>query len=114
MRHYERSGLLAPKTRPRGYRRYSEVEVSPAAFIQRAQALGFTLIEVRELPAFFNRRDVAQVKRIAQQQLADVERRIAALESMRCDLSSLIESCPGHRRAMDCPILRALGREDHE
>ena len=114
VRYYERNGLLAPKTRlPSGYRRYSEVEVARLRFIRRAQALGFTLKEVRELLALSKSRDVARVKRRAQDKLADVEQRIAALERVRMGLSSLIAECPGHGQAADCPILKALGDEDH-
>lgn len=75
VRYYERSGLLAPKARlATGYRRYGKVEVARLRFIRRAQALGFTLNEVRELLALSSRRDVARVKRVAQEKLADVER----------------------------------------
>lgn len=113
VRYYERSGLLSPKTRlASGYRRYGELELSRLRFIRRAQALGFTLREVRELPVLSSRRDVAKVKRAAQEKLADVEGRIAALERVREGLATLIATCPGHGRAADCPILNALGRED--
>ena len=116
VRYYERSGLLAPKARlATGYRRYGKVEVARLHFIRRAQALGFTLNEVRELLALSSRRDVARVKRVAQEKLTDVERRIAELGRVRDGLSHLIAECPGHGRAMDCPILKALGGEDsHE
>lgn len=113
VRYYERGGLLSPRTRlASGYRRYSEVEVSRLRFIRRAQALGFSLKEVKELLAISGQRDVARIKRRAQEKLADVEQRIADLERMRDGLSTLIEACPGHGRAADCPILRALGGEE--
>ena len=113
VRYYERGGLLAPKTRlASGYRRYSELEVSRLRFIRRAQALGFSLKEVKELLALSNLRDVGRVKRAAQAKLADVEERIASLERVRKGLSSLIAACPGHGRAADCPILKALGEEE--
>lgn len=112
VRYYERSGLLAPKVRlASGYRRYGNVELARLRFIRRAQALGFSLKEVQELLALSGRRDVARVKRAAQQKLADVEKRIAELERVRSGLVSLIAACPGHGRAADCPILNALGRE---
>jgi len=115
VRYYERNGLLAPRTRlASGYRRYGELEVSRLRFIRRAQALGFTLKEIRELLAISAQRDVARVKRTAQAKLADVEERIAALERMRDGLSRLIEACPGHGRAADCPILNALGGAEVE
>jgi MerR family transcriptional regulator, copper efflux regulator len=115
VRYYERNGLLAPRERlPSGYRRYGEVEVSRLRFIRRAQALGFTLKEVRELLALSTKRDVARVKRAAQAKLSDVEKRIAALERVRDGLATLIEACPGHGRDADCPILKALGDEDSQ
>jgi len=113
IRYYERSGLLAPSARlPSGYRRYDRVQLARLRFIRRAQALGFTLKEVRDLLSLSGRRDVAQVRRAAQKKLADVERRIAALEQVRQGLATLIAACPGHGRAADCPILRALGGEE--
>lgn len=116
VRYYERNGLLSPRTRlASGYRRYGELEVSRLRFIRRAQALGFTLKEVRELLALSAQRDVGRVKRKAQAKLADVNERIASLERVRDGLSTLIAACPGHGRAADCPILNALsGASIHE
>jgi len=113
VRYYERNGLPAPPTRlASGYRRYSELELARLRFIRRAQALGFTLKEIKELLALSAQRDVGRVKRSAQAKLKDVKSRIASLERMRDGLATLIEACPGHGRAADCPILRALNHEE--
>jgi len=113
VRYYERSGLLSPHTRlPSGYRRYGHLEVARLRFIRRAQALGFTLSEIRALLQLSAQRNVQQVKRSAQAKLDDVERRIAELQRVRTGLADLIAQCPGHGRAEDCPILRALGSQD--
>jgi MerR family copper efflux transcriptional regulator len=105
-------GLLAPRARLASeYRRYSEIELSRLRFIRRAQTLGFSLREVRDLLAISAQRDVARVKRTAQTKLADVEERIVALQRIRNGLATLIAACPGHGRAADCPILNALGGE---
>jgi MerR family copper efflux transcriptional regulator len=113
IRYYERNGLLAPRARlASGYRRYGALELSRLRFIRRAQALGFTLKEVRQLLALSAQRDVSRVKRSAQAKLADVEARIAALEKVREGLTKLIAACPGHGRAGDCPILKTLGGEE--
>jgi MerR family transcriptional regulator, copper efflux regulator len=113
VRYYERNGLLAPSTRlASGYRRYSDLELSRLRFIRRAQALGFTLREIKELLALSAQRDVARVKRSAQTKLVDVKARIVALERVRDGLAKLIAACPGHGRAADCPILKALTDED--
>jgi len=113
VRYYERNGLLAPHRRlPSGYRRYRDLEVARLRFIRRAQALGFTLAEIKSLLKLSAQRNVAQVKRSAQAKLADVERRIHELQRVREGLAQLIAQCPGHGQAEDCPILRALGREE--
>ncbi|HWM68499.1 MAG TPA: heavy metal-responsive transcriptional regulator [Steroidobacteraceae bacterium] len=112
VRYYERNGLLAPSTRlASGYRRYGELELARLRFIRRAQTLGFTLKEIKDLLALSAQRDVARVKRSAQKKLLDVEARIAALERVRTGLAKLIAACPGHGRAADCPILKALTDE---
>jgi DNA-binding transcriptional MerR regulator len=113
VRYYERHRLLAPRERrPSGYRRYGDLEVARLRFIRRAKALGFSLAEVRELLALSSRRDVATVKRRAQDKLAAVEARLAELQRVRDALAGLIVACPGHGRAEECPILKALGYEE--
>jgi DNA-binding transcriptional MerR regulator len=113
VRYYERNGLLAARSRlASGYRRYGETELSRLRFIRRAQSLGFSLKEVRDLLAISAQRNVANAKRAAEAKLADIDQRIASLERMRKGLSALIAACPGHGRAADCPILNALGGEE--
>ena len=114
VRYYERNGLLAARSRlASGYRRYGEIELARLRFIRRAQALGFTLKEIKELLALSAQRDVARVKRSAQTKLKDVQARIAALRRVRDGLAMLVEACPGHGRAADCPILRALTADEN-
>jgi DNA-binding transcriptional MerR regulator len=112
VRYYERSGLLAPQTRlASGYRRYGALQVSRLRFIRRAQELGFSLKDIRELLGLSKQRDVGRVKRAAENKLAEVEERLAALTRVRDGLATLVATCPGHGRAADCPILKALGEE---
>lgn len=112
VRYYEKAGLLEPKQRlASGYRRYSDTEVTRLRFIRRAQALGFSLQEIRELLALSSRRDVARVKRTAESKLQDIDTRITELQRVRDGLATLVAACPGHGRAADCPILQALGGE---
>jgi MerR family transcriptional regulator, copper efflux regulator len=113
VRYYERNGLLAPSTRlASGYRRYGDLELARLRFIRRAQKLGFTLKEISSLLNLSARRNVAQVKRAAQAKLDDVNARIADLQKVRDGLALLVEACPGHGRASECPILRALADEE--
>jgi len=113
VRYYERHRLLMPRGRQAsGYRRYGDLEVARLRFIRRAKALGFSLAEIRELLALSSQRDVAQVRRKAQAKLGSVLDRIRELERIRDGLRGLIDACPGHGRAADCPILQALGYEE--
>ena len=112
VRYYEKSGLLAPESRlASGYRRYSDEQVSRLRFIRRAQDLGFTLKDIRELLGISKQKDVARGKRAAEKKLADVEARLVALTRMRDGLATLVATCPGHGHTADCPILKALGGE---
>jgi len=115
VRYYERNGLLAPRTRlASGYRRYGDLELARLRFIRRAQGLGFTLKEIKQLLALSAQRDVERVKRSAHTKLLDVKARIAALERVRDGLETLVAACPGHGGAADCPILRALTDEEEK
>ena len=112
VRYYERSGLLSPQARlPSGYRRYSEMQASRLRFIRRAQELGFSLKDIRELLGISSQRDVARIKRAAEKKIQEVEDRMKALRRVRDALANLVATCPGHGRAADCPILNALGEE---
>ena len=111
IRFYERNGLLPePKRRESGYRAYADDDVRLLQFIARAKHLGFSLQEIRELLALSNagEADVASIKAATEKKLADIERRIRELARIRDGLRTLIDRCPGHGSAADCPILGAL------
>ncbi len=112
IRHYESLGLLKPAKRTYGgYRIYDEKDVHLLRFIRRARDLGFGIKAVDRLLGLWQdrRRASADVRRVAQQHLADLDEKIAALESMRRTLEHLIEDCRGDHRP-DCPILEDLAQ----
>jgi MerR family mercuric resistance operon transcriptional regulator len=111
LRFYEREGVLPPpERRPSGYRTYSPETVSLVRFIKRAQALGYTLAEAKELLALRDTRGAAcaEVQRNAGQKLADVRERIRQLQAMALALSKLLSSCAEPHHAHACPLLEAL------
>ena len=110
VRHYESLGLLPTVHRTEaGYRQYGEKEVHTLRFIHRARTLGFSMAEIAELLKLWQnkRRASADVKRIALAHVADLERRIAEMETMRQTLAQLAHCCQGNQRP-DCPILTEL------
>jgi Cu(I)-responsive transcriptional regulator len=109
IRYYEDIGLIRPDRSANGYRSFREAHRHKLAFLGRARSLGFTIEDCRALLALYEDRDraSADVKRLAQEHLADIDRKIAELRSMRTTLSHLVEHCHGDNRP-DCPILDEL------
>ena len=110
IRHYESLGLLPVVRRTdAGYRQYGEREVHTLRFIHRARTLGFSMAEIAELLKLWQnkRRASADVKRIALAHVADLELRIAEMQSMKQTLTHLAHCCQGNSRP-DCPILTEL------
>ena len=110
VRHYESLGLLPPVHRTdAGYRQYGDKQIHTLRFIRRARTLGFSMAEIAELLKLWQNqgRASADVKRIAQAHVADLERRIAEMQAMRQTLAELAHCCAGDDRP-DCPILSGL------
>jgi MerR family transcriptional regulator, copper efflux regulator len=110
IRHYESIGLLPKAQRTEsGYRLYDDNDVHTLRFIQRARSLGFPLETIRTLLALWcnRRRSSAQVKDLAERHIADLERKIAEMQSMVRTLKHLSHHCHGDDRP-DCPILDDL------
>ena len=113
IRYYEQVGLIdAPARRDNGYRSYSERDLHTMRFVQRARSLGFTVEDCRELIALYGdrNRSSADVKALALERVADIDRKIAELHGLRDALSELAETCHGDDRP-DCPILAGLAGE---
>ncbi len=110
IRYYEDIGLISPLRDTNGYRAFREKELHKLAFLGRARSLGFTIEDCRALLALYDdeSRASADVKRIANEHLEQIETKIAGLEAMRDTLSHLIDECAGDHRP-DCPILKDLG-----
>jgi Cu(I)-responsive transcriptional regulator len=111
VRYYEEIGLLPPPPRSGGGQRlYDASHVERLVFIRRARELGFPLQTIRALLDLSDEpgRSCEAVDEIARERLAEVERRIAALESLRNELQRMIDACEGGRIA-ECRIIGTLG-----
>ena len=110
VRHYESLGLLPMVARTdAGYRQYSDREVHTLRFIRHARDLGFSMAEIAELLKLWQnqRRSSANVKKIAQRHLAEIDAKMAEMAAMRKTLQHLVHCCSGDERP-DCPILDEL------
>ncbi|WP_439579626.1 Cu(I)-responsive transcriptional regulator [Elioraea sp.] len=110
IRYYEAVGLIGPAARSEsGYRHYAEQDVHTLRFIRRARDLGFSMDGIAGLLALWRdrARHSADVKRLAEQHVAALRRKIAELDAMAATLSTLAAHCHGDDRP-ECPILADL------
>ena len=110
IRHYESLELIPKAARTVGdYRVYSAADIHTLRFIRRSRGLGFSIEEIGTLIGLWRnqRRASEQVKRLAIKHIADLDEKIAELQSMRSALAELAEHCHGDARP-DCPILSDL------
>jgi MerR family transcriptional regulator, copper efflux regulator len=111
LRYYERVGLMHPPPRSSsGHRQYPASAAERIVFIRRAQSLGFTLTEIREL--LHLKREQGQlctdVVKSIDTKLVEVEKKIKDLRSIRSALGKMKELCHGDCLIGDCPILENL------
>ncbi|WP_419911025.1 Cu(I)-responsive transcriptional regulator [Hoeflea sp.] len=113
VRYYADIGLVKPDARSQsGYRLYSDTELSKLVFVRRARAFGFSVDECRELLNLYEDRDrpSREVKKLAIQRIAEIERKMQELELLHRELSHLADACHGDDRP-DCPILSSFAEE---
>jgi MerR family mercuric resistance operon transcriptional regulator len=115
IRYYEREGLLPePPRLSSGYRLYPDSMVRRVRFIKRAQEIGSSLAEIRELLSLHadGRRDRTAVRALTQAKIADIDGKIRTLKAMRIFLSRLADGCSGCGPASECPILESIDSEE--
>lgn len=109
IRYYEDIGLVVPARRANGYRDYADADVHRLIFMQRARTLGFTIDQCRGLLSLYSDKERASsdVKKMVQERLTEIDRKVEELNSMRHTLAKLADNCRGDARP-DCPILDDL------
>lgn len=111
IRYYQRRGLLDEPPKPlSGYRCYLPEQIRRLRFIKRAQALGFTLDEVRALLTLDASCTCRETRALAVRKLALIEQKIADLAAMQQVLGKLVQQCDVGGGAT-CPIIDALNGE---
>ncbi len=111
VRYYERRRLLPlPKRTVSGYRMFTNDAVRRIIFIRRAQALGFSLNEIKELLELRadSARERKQVRMRAQEKIRSIDQKIEALMGMKKTLLRLVATCAEGTETARCPILESL------
>ena len=110
IRYYEQIGLIGPAHRTRtDYRTYADKDIHTLRFVRRARDLGFTVEQMKALLALWRDRGraSADVKAIALDHIAELERKAAAIAEMTRTLKHLANNCHGDGRP-DCPIIEGF------
>ena len=114
VRFYERKGLIRkPVKRETGYRTYSQEEVTRIRFIRRAQELGFTLREVKELVDLQAKRKITggQMQKKADVKIAEIQKKITDLKKMEGSLRRLAQVCgEGEQAIRECRFLECFDK----
>ena len=85
IRYYEEIGFIQPKRSANGYRSFRVSDVHKLAFLGRARSLGFSIEDCRALLQLYENdtRASADVKQIAQENLARIDAKVKELKAMR-------------------------------
>lgn len=102
VRFYERRGLIKRPSVKEGFRKYAEEDAQRIRFIKRAQALGFTLKEIKGLLELNShpRFNCSDVKKRTDAKMKEVEEKIRDLQRMKQSLKTLSEACGDGKEAM--------------
>ncbi len=110
LRYYEEEGILSPTTRSRaGYRLYDAQAVEQLRFIRSAQAVGFTLDDIRtllDLEATGAKSCQAEVQRLLKQRLAEVSEKMKDLKQVQAALGRALDQC--QRSKEECAVIKRI------
>jgi MerR family mercuric resistance operon transcriptional regulator len=111
LRYYERAGLLEPEDRSGGnYRLYTDESLRRLKFIRAAQAIGFTLDDVKALLATKDGETPScpDVQVLIQERLSNIEDRLKDLRHVQRVLKSALQKCIETQQAGCCHVIETL------
>ncbi len=111
LRYYERIGMVCPENRSYGnYRLYSDQSLKKVNFIRAAQAIGFTLDDIKVLltPPDCQSASCLDVQNLIETRLAEVAMRLKDLRRVQKVLKQALETCHDPKQADCCHVLETL------
>lgn len=115
IRYYEKLGLMGkPQRTQAGYRVYSPEALSRVQFIKRAQKLGLTLKEIREVLRikYAGQSPCECVRGTLARKVAELKKQITEMEKLRREVGSSLRASAKLRRlphsaSLICPIIES-------
>ena len=118
IRFYQKIGLVSQPARTEaGYRLFTVNEIKHLVFIQRAQELGFSLTEIKQLSILSEKHDHAcfQVRDLLEGKLKNVQAKVTELLHLEKELRKALRKCNRDLRPYQkasheecCPVLKFL------
>ena len=111
LRYYERRGLLGHPSRTNGgFRVYGKETLERLRFIKRAQAVGFSLDDVRQLVTFDRHglEQCSRVRNLVATKLVELDERLSELRAFRRSLVGSLRECDAAlagQRDDECPVV---------
>lgn len=111
LRYYERVGLLEPENRTQGnYRLYTDQSRRRLKFIRAAQAVGFTLDDIRALLGSYDGQPPScrDVQALIEDRVAEIDVRLKDLRHVQRVLKAALEKCRESEPVGRCYVIDAL------
>ena len=121
IRFYEKERLLPKALRSTGgFRLYGSGHIEQLRFIQKAQAIGFSLAEIRELILIQDDQveTCSHVRDLIQQKLATVQQKMNELAQIEGQLKGALQKCNRQLRKTSarhdrCPVLEIIASSEN-
>jgi DNA-binding transcriptional MerR regulator len=118
LRLYEQAGILDPPRRTAaGYRVYDSETLGVVTFVRRAQRLGLTLDEIKEIVAIKRAGGIPcrHVRELVRRKAEELDQRLEGLTEIRDELRAVLGGWRSSRRgkAAVCPHIEASNRAKH-
>jgi MerR family mercuric resistance operon transcriptional regulator len=108
IRYYQDRELLPVPPSDGAFRYYPLSLVERIRFIKRAQELGFSLEEVRELLLLEDGADRVSIRRVAAERLSQIDAKLTDLKRMQRVLKDLLSECEHTKAGLPCPIIGTI------
>ena len=116
IRYYEKAGLLdVPERLPNGYRSYGTAHLERLSFIRHCRALDIPLAEITRLVDFMMHpsADCGDINALIDSQISKVRARLASMQALENQLSTLRSRCDAEHSGLACGILHELVAAAH-
>ncbi|MGB3366913.1 MAG: MerR family transcriptional regulator [Acidaminobacteraceae bacterium] len=110
IRYYEKVGLIKPPTRLNKYRIYDEAYVKQLEFIKKIKALGFTLVEIKELFSIIDlpATECRTIHGFMSEKAEFIDKKIRELQLLKEAILDISANCHEEYGIVECPIIEEL------